>query len=121
MGLGGPSARYTDGGRYPADQLLLQYLSRTPTPWKIDSEVGDLASDLLTPEPALSYLRYNVWLEEQELRDLGLPELAQNVIPLRGMSAAENRFDLAKIGELAAEREVRPEHFPNAFNLSLST
>ena len=103
------------------NQLLLQYLSRTQTPWSIDSEVGDLASDLLTPEPALSYLRYNVWLEEKELREMGLPELAQNVNSLRGMSAAENRFDLATIGELAAQRQVQPEHFPDAFNLSLST
>ena len=29
------------------NQLLLQYLSRTQTPWTIDSEVGDLAADLL--------------------------------------------------------------------------
>ena len=103
------------------NQLLLQYFSRTQTPWNIDSEVGDLASDLLTPEPALSYLRYNVWLEEQALRDLGLPELAEYTNSLRGMSHAENRFDLAKIGEFAAELQVRPEHFPDAFNLTFST
>ena len=100
------------------NQLLLQYLSRSPTPWMIDSEIEDLASDLLTPEPALSYLRYDTWLEEQSLRDLGLPDLAVRVSSLREMSAAENRFDLARIGELAAEREVKAEHFPQAFDLA---
>lgn len=31
------------------NQLLLQFLSRSQTPWPIDSEVGDLSADLLTP------------------------------------------------------------------------
>ena len=100
------------------NQLLLQYMSRSKTPWKIDSEVNDLASDLLTPEPVLSYLRYNVWLEDQALRELGLTEQAQRANSLRQMSAAENLPDLATIGEAAAQRQVRPEHFPAAFDLA---
>jgi predicted acylesterase/phospholipase RssA len=98
-------------------QLLLQYLSRTLTPWEIDREIGDLASDLLTPEPALSYLRYNVWLGTHGLQELGLSDLVPKLDSLREMSAAENRYDLARIGEKAAERQVRDEHFPNAFDL----
>lgn len=100
------------------NQLLLQYLSRSLTPWTIDSEIEDLASDLLTPEPALSYLRYDTWLEEQSLRDMGLPDMAAKASSLREMSVAENRFDLARIGALAAEREVKAEHFPEAFDLA---
>ena len=100
------------------NQLMLQYMSRSKTPWKIDSEVNDLASDLLTPEPVLSYLRYNVWLEDQALRELGLPEQAQRANALRQMSGAENRADLATIGEAAAQQQVRPEHFPEAFDLA---
>lgn len=99
------------------NQLLLQYLSRTPTPWEIDREVGDLASDLLIPEPALTYLRYNIWLETHALLALELADLAPKAQSLREMSAAENRHDLARIGEKAAERQVRHEHFPDAFNL----
>ena len=100
------------------NQLLLQYLSNTPTPWEIDREIGDLASDLLTPEPALSYLRYNARLEVNELQELGLADLVPKLESLREMSKAENRYDLAKIGEKAAERQVRDEHFPIAFDLS---
>jgi len=98
------------------NQLLLQYLSRTPTPWEINREVGDLASDLLTPEPALSYLRYDVWLEANALNALGLAKLSPKLESLRDMSAAENRYDLAAIGEQAAERQVRDEHFSKAFD-----
>ena len=101
------------------NQLLLQYLSRTQTPWLIDREVGDLNSDLLTSQPALSYLRYDVWLEDYALQELGLAELLPRIESLRDMSAAENRHDLVTISEKAAERQVRQEHFPRGFDLTL--
>jgi hypothetical protein len=99
------------------NQLILQYLSRTATPWEIDREVGDLAGDLLTPEPALTYLRYNVRLETTALQALGLADLAARAEDLREMSKAENRLDLARIGDVAAGQQVRDEHFPDTFNL----
>jgi len=99
------------------NQLMLQYLSRSPTRWVIDAEVGDLEFDLLPPEPALTYLRYNVWLEEKELQALGLNDLAPRASSLREMSAAENRNELARIGATAAAGQVRAEHFPGAFDL----
>ena len=101
------------------NQLLLQYLSRSPTAWNIDSIVGDLEADLLTAEPALAYIRYNVRLEEQALQDLELPQFAQKAELYRGMSAIENRFELASIGEMAAQQQVKPEHFPDAFDLAV--
>ena len=54
------------------NQLMLQYLSKTKTPWLIDREVGDLSDDLLTHEPALTYLRYNIRLENNGLNSLDL-------------------------------------------------
>jgi hypothetical protein len=99
------------------NQLLLQYLSRTPTPWEIDAEVGNLADDLLGPAPALSYLRYDALLEPAALEAIGLPELAERARELRDMSASSNRFDLATIGQRAAEAQVQDSHFPPAFDL----
>ena len=100
------------------NQLLLQYLSRSSTPWLIDREVGDLSTDLLTPEPALTYLRYNVALETAALQAVGLPTLAAKAEALREMSDASNREALALIGDTAAAQQVRDEHFPDAFNLT---
>ena len=100
------------------NQLLLQYLSRSQTPWWIDDEVGDLTSDLLTPAPALTYLRYDVRLEGQALEELGLAELVPRVESLREISAGKNRHVLAAISDKAAERQVREEHFPPAFDLA---
>jgi len=99
------------------NQMLLQYFSNTPTSWEIDREIGDLSQDLLTPEPLLSYLRYNVWLEENYLQGLGLAELGERLESLRDMSNAESRFDHAEIGKRAAEQQLKEEHFPKAFDL----
>jgi uncharacterized protein len=99
------------------NQLIHQYLSRSLTHFEIDRELGNLKDDLLTPEPVLSYLRYNVSLETDTLNALGLAELAGKVETLRHMSAAANRFDLAQIGKKAAEDQVQDEHFPEVFNL----
>ncbi len=100
------------------NQLLLQFISRhNETHMEINSEVGDLNEDLLAPEPLLTYVRYNVWLDEGGLNALGLNSLVPNLAGLREMSAAENRFDLAEIGEKAAQKQVKPAHFPSAFDL----
>jgi hypothetical protein len=100
------------------NQLLLQYLSRSRTPWTIDDEVGDLSGDLLPPEPALTYLRYNSWLEREELCALGLNDLAPKAASLCDMTVARNSFDLSAVGQKSAERQVQDEHFPKAFDLA---
>ena len=100
------------------NQLLLQYLSRTQTPWLIDEEVGDLTSDLLTPAPVLTYLRYDVRLEDHALQELALAELVPPAESLREISAGENRQVLATISDKAAERQVRDGHFPPEFDLA---
>lgn len=99
------------------NQLLLQYFSRTKTPWVIDGEVGDLSGDLLMPEPALTYLRYNARLEENPLQALGLASFVPKIGSLRKMEAGENCRDLMTIGEQAARREVLPEHLTPAFDI----
>jgi len=98
-------------------ELMLQYLSRSPTPWAIDSEIGDLTDDFLTAEPALTYLRYNVRLERAELERLDLADVARRVNALRSMSGSQNAPHLARIGEAAAAEQVREEHFPPAFDI----
>ncbi len=82
-------------------------------------EIGNLASDLLPAEPALTYLRYDAWLETAALESMGMAQLSPKINSLREMSAAENRRDLAKIGAKAALLQVEEEHFPDAFNLPM--
>lgn len=103
------------------NQTLLQYMSDTPTPWRIDGEIGDLSGDLITPSPLLSYLRYNVFIEREELEDLGLGNLAlkPGIKSLQEMSEAANREHLALIGEKAAAVQIKSDHFPIGFNISV--
>jgi len=99
------------------NQLLLQYLSRTPTPWHIDAEVGDLRDDLLVREPALHYLRYDAILSNESLQAIGLPALAPHAEALRDMSDSDNVEALYVIGCRAAAEQITAEHFPEAFDL----
>jgi patatin-like phospholipase/acyl hydrolase len=99
------------------NQLLLQYLSRSPTRYGIDSEIGEMGEDRLGIEPVLTYLRYNVRLEEGALRELNLDEFSSRAVQLREMSDAKNRNDLNAIGTAAAGRMVETDHFPTNFDI----
>ena len=100
------------------NQLILQMISDSPTAIEIDREVGDLNKDLLSNEPALSYLRYEVFLEEDKLKKLGVDDaLSKRAVELQDMTNGKNRFDLEKIGALAADKQITPEHFPAVFDL----
>ena len=101
------------------NQLLLQALSRSPTSRVIDDEVGDLARDLLVPEPALSYLRYDAVLNASTAADIGLPQLADKMGQLQDMTNFDNRELLFEIGRRFAERQVMAPHFSPAFDLGM--
>lgn len=92
------------------NQTILQYISKSPEPRVIDSEIGDLSNDLLLPEPALKYIRYNVKLEENELNNLGMQFTEKELVSLREMSDAHNKDVLYEIGSKAAAKYINPEH-----------
>ena len=99
------------------NQMMLQYLSNSPTARVIDGEVGNLDGDLIHGKAALSYLRYNVRLDKDELDDLGFNFSEDDIDSLREMDKADNRFDLAEIGEKAAGKYVEADHFPTDFTV----
>jgi hypothetical protein len=99
------------------NQLFLQLLSRSPTAWVIDDEVGNLERDLIVPEPALSYLRYDALMTPSALAEIGLPELSNRIGRLHNMTNLEGRDELLDIGRRFAERQVQSEHFPHGFDL----
>jgi hypothetical protein len=47
---------------------LMQAMSESQRPWKINSEVGDLRGACITPEPLLDYQRIDVLLEQKKGR-----------------------------------------------------
>lgn len=110
------------------NQMLLQAMSESPTAREIDRMVGDLRNDRFMGSKLISYLRYNVSMdmrsgEEKEsgaktfkLDEYGFNFDSKKVASLREMDKAENRYDLADIGEKAAV-EIKPEHFAPQFDL----
>jgi len=91
---------------------LLQWMGQTPTPWPIDGEIGDLAGDWIGERPLLHYLRYDLRLErDAQVQPIVNKMLSEMTAPnLRDMASR-----LLDLGRLAAEEQVKAEHFPERF------
>lgn len=104
------------------NQLILQWISNSPTAWEIDGEIGKLENDFMgnakKDTGLISYLRYNIWLDAPTLGPLMNKQYTQKQIDgLVEMSNAESRFELYDIGAKAATKEVADSHFPETFKL----
>ena len=78
-----------------------------------------MKNDTLNNKSLLTYLRYNVNLDEKELKPLNLSKpLSDKLIKsLREMDHAQNKELLAEIGEKGAAA-IDKDHFPKSFNLN---
>lgn len=92
------------------NQTILQFLSKSPTARIIDSEILDLKNDLVTTEPALHYIRYNVILDDENLQSLGFSFNESEIESLREMSDAKNKNSLYEIGKRAALEYIIESH-----------
>lgn len=104
------------------NQLMMQWLSNSPTAWEIDGETGTLANDTVgnmkKDKGFVSYLRYNLWLDNVTLEPLMKRTYTQKEIDgLVEMSNAESRFDLYDIGSKDAALSVTESHFPDSFKI----
>jgi patatin-like phospholipase/acyl hydrolase len=104
------------------NQLLMQWLSNSPTAWEIDGELGKLPNDVVggvkKDKGLISYLRYNTWLDAANLTPLmNKPYTQKEIDDLVEMSNAGSRFELFDIGAKAAAKEVDETHFPEKFKI----
>lgn len=100
------------------NQLILQLLSQSPHAVEIDSEIGRLEHDSFSPQPALSYIRYNVPLNPDYLKKMALPFSEHKIREAGLIDKAANMDLLAEIGVLAAEKMLLPEHFAANFDVN---
>jgi hypothetical protein len=106
-----------DGSRLV--QLLLQWASDSPTPRRIDSEIGDLSEDRLTHQPLLHYVRYDGQLEIDWLIErLGITMTREQVLRIQKMDDPRSVEALIEIGRQIAKRHVKAEHFPAVFDIA---
>jgi len=94
------------------NQIILQWLSNSPTAQHIDMEIETLKDDFIAGKPLIKYLRYNFSITESNLNSLGLGQTyAHNEVEnLLEMSNAQNREELYKIG-VAASSSILVAHF----------
>lgn len=99
-------------------ETLLQWMSRSATARRIDSELETLDGDLIGGASLLTYVRYNAGLDARSVGEL-LKEKAREipVENLSAMDAPENMDALHLIGLAAGKRDVRSDHFPETFDL----
>jgi len=93
-------------------EVMMQWMSRSQTAREIDREIGTLAGCHPGAGPCLSYHRYNVDFENDWFRkhlDADLPQ--QELDDLAKMDKPANMKRLEQIGEEAARRFVKAEHF----------
>ena len=91
---------------------LMSLLSESPTPWPINAELGDLGS-MVAPRGALfRFLRYDIKLEGEWLRDrVGASVSADQVRQMRRLDDARSMPLLSALAAEAARRQVKPEHW----------
>jgi hypothetical protein len=89
---------------------LLQWLGETARPRVIDSEIGDLAGDGPPGGKLFRFASYNVDLEPEWLKhELGEDLDAEAMEGLRRIDNVAAAKELYRIGQLAAEKQIRPE------------
>lgn len=102
-------------------RTMLQWMSRSATPWVIDRELRDLRDDVIGGRELITYLRYNVMLDAAWLKQsLDLDWDPTIVSGLRAMDDARNLAELVRLGAAAAEKQVKDEHFPARFDTGAS-
>jgi hypothetical protein len=106
-----------DCGRH--NHGMLQWLTNCLTPWMIDRAVEDMVADSQSGPQLATYARYNVLLETAWLKEkLRIDRTPDALVKVAAMDDPKNMDELAGIGQLAAKDQVKPEHFPAAFDLT---
>jgi hypothetical protein len=99
-----------------ATQTILQWVSYSPMPWTINTEIGDLHDDHIAGAPLLTYQRYDIRLETAWLKEkLNFDASDRRVLSLRKMDDPAVMPILFQLATEAADQQVQAEHFSLPF------
>ena len=100
------------------NETIMQWLSNSPTAREIDMEMGKLEGDLLGGKAMCSYLRYQTWFTPEWLyENLDMNLNKKDTDKLHAMDKPENMEMLIHVGEQAATKLIKEEHFPKSFDI----
>ena len=101
------------------NHATLQWLTQCLTPAIVDRAVGDMKLDSAAGPQLATYVRYNVILEHDWLKDtLGVDLPPEKIAEIRRMDDPSNMNDVADLGRRAAAKQILPGHLPAAFDLT---
>lgn len=99
-------------------ETMMQWMSATDTAREIDMEIGDLENDSLGPQSLLTYQRYNVKFKKEWMKKHLEENYSEDTLKnLERMDDPKNVEQLERIGNIAAEKQIKEEHFPQIFDL----
>ena len=117
QGLRALQSLMDDCGR--SNHAMLQWITNSLTPWVIDRAVQDMKLDSEGGPQLATYARYNVLLESGWLKTtVAIERTPDSLAKIAEMDDPKNMDELAEIGRLAAGKQVQPEHFPAAFDVT---
>jgi patatin-like phospholipase len=92
---------------------LMSWLGESPTPWLINSELGDVTKTAPPfNKPLFRFLRYDIRLEQEWLaRELGVSLDKSTVASYGLMDAPENIPAIYDLGRRAAELQIKRDQF----------
>jgi patatin-like phospholipase len=100
------------------NHCMLQWLTHCLTPWQIDRAVLTMEGDSKRGPQLATYARYNVLLEPGWMKtEVDIERTPGGLAKIAEMDNPANMDELARIGEVAAKKQVKPEHFPAAFDI----
>ena len=101
------------------NRATLQFLTNCLTLTIVDRAVGDMRLDSEKGPQLATYVRYNVLLDQRWLKEeLGVDLAPDKIDQIRKMDDPANMQQLADLGGRAAQKQVKPEHLPTAFDLA---
>ena len=91
---------------------LMQWMGECPEPWEINSEIGKLAGEAPPGGKMFRFSRYDVRLEREWLKnELDFKASEAEIIRLQSMDDPKIIPKLYEIGQIAAKRQVKAEHW----------
>jgi len=110
LGLQALMSMMHDSQQSVLTQML--WMGETPTPWRINSEIGDLRNDAPAGGKMFRFLRYDVRLETDWLdRQLGAKIDPREVARLRQMDDPTIVPVIYELARTAAKQQVRSDHW----------
>jgi uncharacterized protein len=92
-------------------QAMLQWFGTSPVPQEVDGEMGDLSDDQISPEPLVTYQRYDMIFSSEWLkRELSREYSIKQIHAFEQMDQPKIVPELLEMGRIAAQKQIAASH-----------